>query len=280
MSSTASVPPPASPVTEDLCVLRGEPFSGEHLAQHARSLAESLVLAPRQVKDRQFAARFEDNAAVLQAAYDEASAAAIQGEPLTADAEWLLDNYYVVEEQLREIREDLPQRYYWELPKLQSGRPRVYALAVELLVHTDSALDEETIVRFLQAFQEITPLSIGEVWAVPIMLRLALVENLRRLASHLLASRRCRQEARQLVAQVAQHEDFRWTWRRCLGVPRSCCTSCSNCRNWAAKERRGSSGWSGNWATGSTRFTTSPAMSTNRRPPTRCRSATSSPACG
>ena len=208
MSLTASAPlPSVAHVPAGEGVLRGEPFSGEHLEQHARSLAESLVLAERKVKDRGFAARFEDNAAVLRAAYEQTAAAVRAGEPLTSEGEWLLDNYYVVEEQLREIREDLPQRYYWELPKTDSGLPRVYVLALELLLHTDSALDEDTIVRFLSGFQSAAPLSIGEVWAVPIMLRLALVENLRRLAGHMLAARRCRQEARRLVTNLPEHED-------------------------------------------------------------------------
>jgi len=68
-------------------VLRGEPFGAEHLEQHARRLAESLALVPQRTKDRQFGARFEDNAKFLQTAYEETSSAVRQGEPLTADAE-------------------------------------------------------------------------------------------------------------------------------------------------------------------------------------------------
>ena len=200
--------PHSSPTSPEEGALRGEPFGAEHLEQHARRLAESLVVVEPKARDRRFAARFDDNAVFLRTAYEQTSRGVRQGEPLTADAEWLLDNYYVVEEQLREIREDLPQRYYWELPKVATGEPRVYALALELLVHTDSALDEATIVRFILAFQSVAQLSIGEVWAVPIMLRLALVENLRRLTGHMLTTSRCRHEARRLIAQVQEHEDF------------------------------------------------------------------------
>ncbi|MEX2027709.1 MAG: hypothetical protein WEH44_10410, partial [Pirellulaceae bacterium] len=179
-------------------ILRGEAFGAEHLHQHARQLAQSQRLDKSPRKDRRFVARFGDNADYLRAAYEEIAAAVGQGEALTAEAEWLLDNYYIVEEQLREIRDDLPQRYYWELPKLESGEPRVYALALELVLHTDSALDEETIVRFVDEFQTVSPLSIGETWAVPIMLRLVLVENLRRVAAQMVATRRCRREAQKL----------------------------------------------------------------------------------
>jgi cyclic beta-1,2-glucan synthetase len=203
-----SAPPRAAMNIVPDQVLRGEPFSALHLEQHARQLAASLVLARHPTKDGQFASRFEDNASFLYVAYEAVAAAVREGGPLTPEAEWLLDNFYVVEEQLREIRDDLPQRFYRELPKLTTGQARVYALALELIVHTDSALDEETIVRFLHEFQAVAPLSIGEVWAVPIMLRLGLVENLRRLAGQMVSTRRCQEEARRLVAAWREHEPF------------------------------------------------------------------------
>ena len=162
--------------------LRGEPFSAEHLREFAPQLARSQT-AERQRGDRQLADRFQDNCRYIGTAYRTITAGGRRGEPIGADAEWLVDNYYVVEEQLREIREDLPRSFYRELPKLKGGpwdgRPRIYELAHELIVHTDSGLDEELIVGFVAAYQEVTPLTTGEIWAMPIMLRLVLVENLR-----------------------------------------------------------------------------------------------------
>ncbi|MBA4369987.1 MAG: hypothetical protein C0418_00200 [Coriobacteriaceae bacterium] len=101
-------------------------------------------------------------------------------------SEWLLDNYYLLEGQVRTVREDLPADYGLELPRLTSGElagnPRVYGAAVALVSHTDARLDEEFLLRFVMGFQDSSPLSIGEVWAVPIMLRVALIENVRRIA--------------------------------------------------------------------------------------------------
>src|SRR5262249_61909395 len=98
-----------------------------------------------------------------------------------------------------EIREDLPRAYYYELPKLANdpfkGYPRIYALSMALIAHTDSYLDSETLRRFINAYQKVSPLSIGELWAVPISLRIALVENLRRLATRIVSSRGEREEA-------------------------------------------------------------------------------------
>ncbi|MCI0361485.1 MAG: cyclic beta 1-2 glucan synthetase, partial [Planctomycetaceae bacterium] len=173
----------------------------EHLEQHARRLAAEMGAVRRDRGDPALFSDLEASGRVLREVHRELMAAVEQGEPVTADAEWLLDNFSVVEDQLREIREDLPRGYYRDLPKVGGGRPRVYFLSLELIIHTDSALDEETLVRFLQAFQEGAPLSIGEIWAVPIMLRLALVENLRRLAMQLRANRACHSRAAEILDQ-------------------------------------------------------------------------------
>ncbi len=112
--------------------------------------------------------------------------------------EWLLDNFPVVLDQLREIKEDLPQGYYQKLPKLMdgplAGYPRVYALAIELLRHTDSRIDEEHLLGFIHAYQTIAPLTMGELWAVAIILRYGLIESLANLAADLMEERQFRQE--------------------------------------------------------------------------------------
>ncbi len=120
-------------------------------------------------------------------------------ELISPAAEWLIDNFHVVNEQIRAIRHDLPAGYYRQLPKLQSGPlvglPRVYVIAVELISHTDGRVDAETLLRFLNAYQSVTPLRMGELWAIPIMLRIGLVKNLSRLASQVLQVRELRHEA-------------------------------------------------------------------------------------
>ena len=119
--------------------------------------------------------------------------------PITPAAEWLVDNYHIVDEQLREIHDDLPSGYYRELPKLAEGHlqgyPRVYGLAWAFVAHTDSRFDPEMLRRFVRAYQRVQPLTIGELWAVAITLRVVLVENLRRLAERIVHGRAARQEA-------------------------------------------------------------------------------------
>jgi cyclic beta-1,2-glucan synthetase len=197
-----------APEAEEEEPIRGELYSVERLEQTAALLASEQRVVSGQSRGRRLLPRLEDNGRRLIIAY-RALADAIRSErAISPAAEWLVDNFHIVEEQLREIREDLPRGYYYELPKLEggdlSGYPRIYAIALTLIAHTDSRLDTETLRRFIHAYQQVTPLSIGELWALAITLRLALVENLRRLAIRIVASRDEREAADHLADKLLE----------------------------------------------------------------------------
>ena len=180
-------------------LLREELFSVERLEQHGRSLAAAQPVSEKRLRGRSLTARLAENARELLAAYRDIAAAVHAGRPITPAAEWLLDNYHVIEEQIREIRVDLPPGFYRELPKFADGHfagyPRVFSVAWAYVAHTDSRFDPETLRRFVSAYQSVQPLTIGELWAVAITLRVVLVENMRRAARRIVSSRIARQEA-------------------------------------------------------------------------------------
>ena len=188
--------------------IRAEQYGVEHLESHARQLASAARAAA--AADRRLLRRFEHNGRTLLAAHQRIVAVASQQEPLTPAAEWLLDNFHIVEDTLREVRQDLPRGYYDELPKLAegpyAGLPRVYGLSVELIAHTDSTLDEDAVTRFVRAFQTNSLLTIGELWAVPTMLRMGLLENLCRLATQMLETWDERQKAEAWAAHLLTAE--------------------------------------------------------------------------
>src|SRR5580658_7397348 len=190
--------PPVSPWNSDE-ILRAELFSTERLEQHAQSLAAAQQVTQRPTPRKALSVRLRDNESVLLAAYRDIAAAKGEGRAITPAAEWLLDNYHLVEEQIREIRQDLPPRFYRLLPKLGGGPfdgyPRVLGVAWAFIAHTDSRFDPELLRAFVRAYQRVQPLTIGELWAVAITLRIVLVENLRRAAARIVTSRAARQEA-------------------------------------------------------------------------------------
>lgn len=195
-----------APGAEEQEPIRGELYSVERLEQTAAALASDHRVVAGRWRGKSLLPRLEENGRHLVVAYRALADAIRKERAISPAAEWLVDNFHIVEEQLREIREDLPKGYYYELPKLATGElagyPRIYAIALTLIAHTDSRLDTETLRRFLRAYQHITPLNIGELWAIAITLRLALVENLRRLATRIVAAREEREEADQLADKL------------------------------------------------------------------------------
>ena len=179
--------------------IREELFSVERLESHARSLALAQPVAARSTRGSPLAPRLVDNGAVLLAAYRLIVKEIDEGRSITPAAEWLIDNYHLVEKQIRQIKMELPPGYYRQLPKLVTGPfagyPRVFGIAWAFVAHTDSCFDAEILTSAINAYQSVQPLTIGELWAVSITLQIVLIENLRRLTQQITGSRKARHDA-------------------------------------------------------------------------------------
>jgi cyclic beta-1,2-glucan glucanotransferase len=190
---------------------RDEFLGAQRLDDRALALAARFTVNPRG-RAKNIFPRFEDNAQVLGNAYATLAGDVRAGRFVTSAAEWLLDNFHLVTSQLKDVRRNLPRTYYRQLPPLasreQGGLARVYAMAIELVRHGDSRVDRHQLETFLDSYQRVAPLTIGELWAWPSMVTLALVENLRRLAEEILAARR----ARMLADDYLLHADSPAAW--------------------------------------------------------------------
>ena len=179
--------------------IREELFSVERIEEHARSLAAAQGVTQKSPRGRPLAGRLAENAAVLFDSYRTMARAVDEGRAITPATEWLIDNYYLVEKQIHDIRFDLPAGYYRQLPKLAegpfAGYPRVFGIVWAFVAHTDSRFDTEMFYRFVRAYQEVQILTIGELWALAITLRIVLIENLRRMAETMVRNRAARQSA-------------------------------------------------------------------------------------
>lgn len=172
--------------------LRAELFSAVQMEQYGKVLAASHLLLPKHPPDR-LLARLTANEKILLGVCRLLMAAVAENRRIAPAGEWLLDNFYLIEDQIRTAKRHLPKGYSRELPRLRhgpsAGLPRVYDLALEIIAHGDGRVDPENLTRFVAAYQTVTTLELGELWAIPIMLRLALIENLRRVAARIAASR-------------------------------------------------------------------------------------------
>jgi hypothetical protein len=173
--------------------LRSELFSADQMEQHGKKLASSHIVGFQRTPDQHLLARLAENEVYLFEVHNFLTETVKANNQITPAGEWLLDNFYLIEEHIRTGKRHLPKGYSHELPRLVNspleGLPRVYDIAQEIISHGDGRVDPENLSRFVAAYQTITALKIGELWAIPTMLRLALIENLRRVAIQVAAGR-------------------------------------------------------------------------------------------
>lgn len=166
--------------------LRAELFSVDQMEHHGKILAAAHTLTKGSDKD-QLLTRLADNERVLNEVCSQLIAAARANQRITPAGEWLLDNFYLITEQILIAKAHFPKGYSRELPVLGGGDsknlPRVYDIALEVISHGDGRVDPENLNRFVASYQKTSVLKLGELWAIPIMLRLALIENLRRIGT-------------------------------------------------------------------------------------------------
>ncbi|CAN5166436.1 hypothetical protein BH09GEM1_BH09GEM1_23090 [soil metagenome] len=200
-------------------IILGELFGTERLARHGRHLARSqrIVQTPWPLAPRGKGPLLQRLAAterVLRAVHHTLAHVAAEGLEVSPAGEWLLDNFYVVLEQVQEVRATLPSDYYHQLPKLSddgplAGYPRVYEIAIELIAHTDGRLDSAMLDLMIAAYQKIVPLTMGELWAMPAMLRMGFLENVRHMALRAATDVSDTQAADAWVTRLLDAEDSR-----------------------------------------------------------------------
>lgn len=179
--------------------IRAEIFGQQRFAEHGRSLGQTHRVAQARPRTPTFYPRLRSNIEVLREAHRYIGVQAATGYDVSPAAEWLLDNFHLIEAQLTQIREGLPGRYFRELPVLieepLAGLPRVYGVAWAFVAHTDGDFDEELLAGYLGAYQETRELKLSEMWALPTTLRVVLIENLRRLAERVACNKAAREAA-------------------------------------------------------------------------------------
>jgi cyclic beta-1,2-glucan synthetase len=191
----------------DEAPLRSELFSAEQMQQHGKTLAGWHTLGAERAPD-QLLSRLAENERLLLDVRNLVAEAVQTNRRITPAGEWLLDNFYLIEEQIRMAKRHLPKGYSQELPRLlngpSAGLPRVYDLALETISHGDGRVDPDSLSSFVAAYQTVTALTLGELWAIPIMIRLALIENLRRAGARIAADRTDRNRAHEWADQMME----------------------------------------------------------------------------
>lgn len=186
-------------------------LNAEELERHALEIARKHVVGKGSKRHYSLETRMNKNFKFITAVYKDLNEYSNVRSSVTPAAEWLLDNFYIVEEQVKEIRQNLTRKYYFQLPRLKSGvlkgYPRVYGIALELVSHTDGRFDDKQLVGFVTAYQTQSLLSSGELWAIPMMVRMALIEHIRHVCESIDASQQQWHKADKLAEQLLSLKD-------------------------------------------------------------------------
>jgi cyclic beta-1,2-glucan synthetase len=178
---------------------RESPLAGAQIQEYAEHLARNHQLGPKPRRNIKLLKRLAQTWQWIHRVCLDLSEATRLGQSTPSTADWLLDNEYIIESNVREVQLNLPRRYYQQLPTLATGPyrglPRIYGLAAEFVSHAGSRLDKENILAFIKAYQSVSVLSIGELWAFPQTLRMALIEGILHLAERALTELREREIA-------------------------------------------------------------------------------------
>lgn len=172
--------------------LRAALFSSEQMKRFGITLAETHQLSTKPAQD-QLLRRLADNEAILNKVRKILTDSIKRKFQITPAGEWLIDNFYLIEEHIRLAKTHLPKNYSAGLPQLSNGASagltRIYDLVLQIISHSDGRIDIESLSSFVQAYQSVVHLQLGELWAIPIMLRLGLIENIRRVSARIAIDR-------------------------------------------------------------------------------------------
>jgi len=186
-------------------------LNAEELERHALEIARKHVVGKGSKRRYSLKNRMNKNFRFITSVYKDLNGYSNVRCCVTPAAEWLLDNFYIVEEQVKEIRQNLSKKYYFQLPRMKSGSlkgyPRVYAIALELVSHTDGRFDDKQLLGFVTAYQTQSLLSSGELWAIPIMVRMALIEHIRHVCESIAVSQQQWHKAEKLAEQLLSYKD-------------------------------------------------------------------------
>lgn len=171
---------------------RSELYSNTQMKNHGVRVAKAHEVL-KGIHPDKLLARLDDNEQTILSVHKILVDTVRDKQPIAPASEWFLDNFYLIKEQITLARKHLPKKYSQTLPILAKGNskglPRVYDIALEIISHNDGRVDVANVTNFINTYQDVTKLTLGELWAVPIMLRLGIIENVRRIASHIAVDR-------------------------------------------------------------------------------------------
>ncbi len=185
-------------------------FNINFLKESALSLAKIHKISSSSNNLKPIIPILEDSKQILTETYRTLSKIVKSEKEISPASEWLMDNFYIIQEQIVQIGIDFPKAFQKNIPILAIGEhkgfPRVYEIVLNMLTHTDNVLDSEVLLEYIRSYQEEETLQLGELWAMPIMIRLFLIQILAEKASRILEKKNIKREVEKFVKEIEKED--------------------------------------------------------------------------
>ncbi|EJF85072.1 GH36-type glycosyl hydrolase domain-containing protein [Candidatus Bartonella washoeensis] len=186
--------------------IRSSYKSEEELYKLGHDIASGKEISlPEYEGENDFRRRLIENAKLILHTFRSSDIASDNNETIAPSAQWLIDNHYTIDKTIQQLRYNFPQSFIKQLPpyKKKVEIPRIFALAWLYIAHTDSRFSQETLTAIVNGFQEIDNLTIGELWALPSVVRMLLIENIRRISLRIKETQHMRHLANEVANKIA-----------------------------------------------------------------------------
>lgn len=190
--------------------IKGTVLDNEQLAAYAEKIASDHSLIKTSNKVTYPVPSLEENFKVIYEVYQLLNRDIKLGINIHPAGEWILDNFYVIEEVVKTIRKDLDLKKYRELPGIGNGIykgfSRVFVVASELVAYTDCKIDEITLGTFLGAYQKRKTLTMEEIWSIPLFIEIALIGQIRMICEKIYVAQIQKYKVENMIERLVENK--------------------------------------------------------------------------
>lgn len=182
----------------------------EQLEKYLEMLASDHVLKEKSDRNTYPIPRMQENFAIITEVYNLLNEHIKLKIPIHPAGEWLLDNYYVIEETVKSIEKELTLKKYTNFLGIANGInygfARIYVLATEIVSYTDSNITRDLLTELLKSYQEKKKLNMEEIWNIGIFLQIALIENIRNICERIYSAELQKYKVESIIERLVENK--------------------------------------------------------------------------
>ena len=198
--------------TSKILKIDGTILDNQQLEKHLQKIASNHNLVNKSSKETYPIPHLIENYETIKIVYNLLNSHVKQGISTHPAGEWLLDNFYIIEETVKQIQKELTLKKYTNFLGIANGRykgfARIYVVAAEIIAYTDNRIEKENLEEYLMSYQTKKTLSMEEIWNIGIFLQIAIIENIREICEKIYSSQIQKIKAENIVKKLIDNTNI------------------------------------------------------------------------